>query len=81
MPRLRVHCFNRHGHPRIYVRFEGKKAALADKLAATWTGCPAVHEEMNDKFGGIQRAMLFRFDPPIDLALIGLTWNDVANIA
>jgi hypothetical protein len=36
---------------------------------------------MNDKFGGIQRAMLFRFDPPIDLALIGLTWNDVANIA
>jgi predicted acylesterase/phospholipase RssA len=68
-----------------YVRFEGNKLALAEKLVAISTGCQAVHQEMNSKFGGMQRGVYFRFDPPADLARIGLDeWkklNDVAELA
>jgi predicted acylesterase/phospholipase RssA len=54
------------------VNFEGNKLVLAQKLLDISKDCQAVDEEMEQRFGGMQRKMYFLFDPPRDLARIGL---------
>lgn len=68
-----------------YVHFEGNELTLARILLDLFADCRSVHENMDSRFGGMQKRIYFRFDPPTDLGFVGLDeWeklNDVSELA
>lgn len=65
-----------------YVGFEGNLIELAQRLASLSTSSKQVDMQMREEFGNSQQEIYFRFNPPNDLARIGLDeWERLEEIA